>query len=187
MRSAPPPQCSLLAYACRRQGIPLCSNPGFGQLRLQAPLLRAYAPSLWVSLRLIRALCLKAAQPTAPGCQRQQLRSAFKTTFPHHPFSGAVKIKQMISAIKSSACGRFIHSFSRSSSVTFRRLHFTTSSLFHFVHSTSLSTPRQKPHPCSTPQIQPFGIPVFGNLPSIQLNPLILFIFHKHIKILYIQ
>ena len=41
MRSAPPPQGSLFTYACRRQGIPLCSNPGFGQLRLQAPLLRA--------------------------------------------------------------------------------------------------------------------------------------------------
>ncbi len=93
----------------------------------------------------------------------------------------------MISAVKSSACGRFIHSFNRSSSVSFRRLHFTISSLFHFVHSTSLSTPRQKPRPCSTPQIQPFGFPVFGNLPSIQLYPVIKFKYHKHIKILHFQ
>ena len=84
------------------------------------------------------------------------------------------------------AAGSFTHSAVR------RTFHFASCisrpvSLFHFVHSTSLSTPRQKPHPCSTPQIQPFGIPVFGNLPSIQLYPVIKFKYHKHIKILHFQ
>lgn len=71
-------------------------------------------------------------------------------------------------ASKSSACGRFIHSFNRSSSVSFRRLHFTTSSLFHIVHSTSLSTPQEKPCLCSTSQI-----------PLIPFRALVIYLFNS--------
>ncbi len=59
------------------------------------------------------------------------------------------------SASKSCACGRFIHSFNRSSSVPFRRLHFTSSSLFH-----SFIPPASAPHSKS-----PAFVPLHKSLP----------------------